>query len=209
MFDNDSVTNIAHQLGYFETIASVDVFGDLQLKHCRGHVLTSRRVARSVFSASNSTVGWFICCRSRDDNVTWSVAPLRFDKRCVLFAKRTRSTPSVTINIAVRAGLICDPAHATGAISPAVEGHRPRTATRLADDIAEALDIRQRGGRASSVRHLGAASDDFADVMALLGHLVQRPSCQRRSSRRGKMAFRVASSASAASAVGRGRPGAP
>ena len=26
VFDNDSVTNIAHQLGYFETIASVDLF---------------------------------------------------------------------------------------------------------------------------------------------------------------------------------------
>ena len=26
VFDSDSVTNIAHQLGYFETIASVDVF---------------------------------------------------------------------------------------------------------------------------------------------------------------------------------------
>ena len=26
VFDNDSVTNIAHQLGYFETIASVDAF---------------------------------------------------------------------------------------------------------------------------------------------------------------------------------------
>ena len=29
VFDNDSVTNIAHQLGYFETIASVDVFTNL------------------------------------------------------------------------------------------------------------------------------------------------------------------------------------
>ena len=35
VFDDDSVTNIAHQLGYFETIATVDVFTGAGLAHRR------------------------------------------------------------------------------------------------------------------------------------------------------------------------------
>jgi zinc protease len=59
VFDNDSVTNIAHQLGYFETIASVDVFRDLLPRIAVVTLDEVAAVARSVFSASNRTVGWF------------------------------------------------------------------------------------------------------------------------------------------------------
>ena len=59
VFENDSVTNIAHQLGYFETIASVDLFlsiGD------RIREVTRDRVAEAaarVLRPTNRTVGWF------------------------------------------------------------------------------------------------------------------------------------------------------
>jgi zinc protease len=59
VFENDSVTNIAHQLGYFETIASVDAFlsiGD------RIRDVTRDRVAKAaarVLRPTNRTVGWF------------------------------------------------------------------------------------------------------------------------------------------------------
>ena len=43
VFDNDSVTNIAHQLGYFETIASVDLFTTRSGAHRRGHARRGRR----------------------------------------------------------------------------------------------------------------------------------------------------------------------
>jgi zinc protease len=59
VFDNDSVTNIAHQLGYFETIASVDVLSDLQPRIAAVTLDEVAAAARSVFSPSNSTVGWF------------------------------------------------------------------------------------------------------------------------------------------------------
>jgi zinc protease len=59
VFDNDSVTNIAHQLGYFETIAGVDVFGGLGGRIAavtRDAVAAS---ARAVLAPSNRTIGWF------------------------------------------------------------------------------------------------------------------------------------------------------
>jgi zinc protease len=99
----------------------------------------------------------------------------------VLLAKRTRSTPSVTINIAVRAGSVCDPADATGAIHLLSKVIDRGTATRSADDIAEALDSRGISLSVTVARHLFSLictclADDFADVMALLADLVQRPS---------------------------------
>jgi zinc protease len=59
VFDNDSVTNIAHQLGYFETIASVDVFRELMPRIAAVTLDEVAAVARTVFSSSNRTVGWF------------------------------------------------------------------------------------------------------------------------------------------------------
>jgi len=59
VFENDSVTNIAHQLGFFETVASVDLFlsvGD------RIRAVTREQVADAaarVLRPANRTVGWF------------------------------------------------------------------------------------------------------------------------------------------------------
>ena len=115
--------------------------------------------------------------------MTPGLAPVRsvLTNGAVLLAKRTRSTPSVTINIAVRAGSICDPADAAGAIHLLSRVIDRGTATRSADDIAEALDSRGISLNVTVARHLFSLictclSDDFADVMALLADLVQRPS---------------------------------
>ncbi len=43
VFDNDSVTNIAHQLGYFETIAGVDVFAVARRARAGRHARSGRR----------------------------------------------------------------------------------------------------------------------------------------------------------------------
>jgi len=59
VFDNDSVTNIAHQLGYFETIASVDIFRDLVPRIAAVTLEQVATVARTVFGSSNRTIGWF------------------------------------------------------------------------------------------------------------------------------------------------------
>jgi zinc protease len=59
VFENDSVTNIAHQLGFFETIASVDLFlsvGDRIRQVTRDQVA---EVAARVLRPTNRTIGWF------------------------------------------------------------------------------------------------------------------------------------------------------
>jgi zinc protease len=59
VFDNDSVTNIAHQLGYYETIAGVDVFGELGARIAAVTREAVAAVARTVLVPSNRTIGWF------------------------------------------------------------------------------------------------------------------------------------------------------
>ena len=59
IFDNDSVTNIAHQIGYFETVATADLFATLA---GRIEEVTLDRVAeaaRTLLAPSNRTIGWF------------------------------------------------------------------------------------------------------------------------------------------------------
>src|SRR5947207_5419556 len=59
VFENDSVTNIAHQLGYFETIASVDLFHTLPARIADVSLEKVADAARTVLTPSNRTVGWF------------------------------------------------------------------------------------------------------------------------------------------------------
>jgi zinc protease len=59
VFDRDSITNIAHQLGYFETVATADVF--TSVGSCIAGVTLEQvgDAARELFRASNRTIGWF------------------------------------------------------------------------------------------------------------------------------------------------------
>jgi len=59
VFENDSVTNIAHQIGYFETIAGADVFTNFRPRIAGVTLEDVADVARAILSESNRTVGWF------------------------------------------------------------------------------------------------------------------------------------------------------
>jgi zinc protease len=59
IFDSDSVTNIAHQLGYFETIGSVDIFTGLEQGIDAVSLEQVNEAAQSLLVESNRTVGWF------------------------------------------------------------------------------------------------------------------------------------------------------
>jgi zinc protease len=59
VFDSDSVTNIAHQLGYFETIANVDAFLDAPSRIAAVTVDSVAAAARRLLPAANRTVGYF------------------------------------------------------------------------------------------------------------------------------------------------------
>jgi zinc protease len=59
VFENDSVTNIAHQLGYYATIASLDSFFSLGSRIAAVTEADVAAAARGRFARSQRTIGWF------------------------------------------------------------------------------------------------------------------------------------------------------
>jgi zinc protease len=99
----------------------------------------------------------------------------------VLISKETRSTPSVAINLGVRAGSACDPDGAPGTVWLLSRVIDRGTSTRSAADIAEELDSRGITLSVNVTRHLFSLvctclADDFQPVMALIGEIVRSPS---------------------------------
>ena len=59
VFESDSVTNIAHQLGYFETIASAGLYASLPARIAAATAEEAAEAARTVLQDSNRTIGKF------------------------------------------------------------------------------------------------------------------------------------------------------
>ena len=59
VFDRDSITNIAHQLGYFETVATTDVFTGVGSSIAGVTLEQVGDAARELFRDANRTIGWF------------------------------------------------------------------------------------------------------------------------------------------------------
>ncbi|MDR1991023.1 MAG: insulinase family protein [Acidobacteriaceae bacterium] len=59
VFDADSITNIAHQIGYFETIAAPDLFDDLPRRIEQTTIDEVCAIARRMLTPANRTIGWF------------------------------------------------------------------------------------------------------------------------------------------------------
>jgi zinc protease len=96
-------------------------------------------------------------------------------------AKETRKTPAVAINVAIRAGSICDRADALGATYVLSRVIDRGTATRSAEAIAEQLDGRGVSLTISVTRHLFSLvctclAEDFESVLGLIGDVVESPS---------------------------------
>jgi zinc protease len=60
VFDQDSVTNVAHQLGYFETIGGSAVFEALPARIAATTIEEVGALAKDMFRVSNRTLGWFV-----------------------------------------------------------------------------------------------------------------------------------------------------
>lgn len=98
----------------------------------------------------------------------------------VITAKQTRKTPAVSINLAIRAGAIVDPAGETGASSLLSRVIDRGTLTMSGADISEALESRGVSLGLAVTRQLftltcTCLAEDFTDVFALLGDIVTRP----------------------------------
>ena len=59
VFENDSVTNLGHQLGFFETVANVDVYRDAPRLIAAVTREEVDRVAKQYLQTRQRTVGWF------------------------------------------------------------------------------------------------------------------------------------------------------
>ncbi len=59
VFDADSVTNVAHQLGFFETIGGVELFLDLPRRIAATSIAEVNQAAALLFTPSNRTIGYF------------------------------------------------------------------------------------------------------------------------------------------------------
>jgi zinc protease len=105
----------------------------------------------------------------------------RLDNGTVVIAKQTRKTPAVTLNIAMRAGAMCDPSGAPGAMHLLARVIDRGTATRSAADIADALDSRGIALTINVTRHLFSIvttclAEDFEAILALAGDILMAPS---------------------------------
>ena len=60
VFENDSVTNIAHQLGYFDTVSSWELFRNVRDRIAQVTPAQVNDVARDCLRAANQTIGWFV-----------------------------------------------------------------------------------------------------------------------------------------------------
>jgi zinc protease len=63
VYDSDSVTDIAHQLGYFETVDRWQTYPDLIPRLVGVTADQVNSVARKYLIAENRTIGWFEPCR--------------------------------------------------------------------------------------------------------------------------------------------------
>jgi predicted Zn-dependent peptidase len=59
VFENDSVTNLGHQLGYFQTVASLDVYQDAPNRIAAVTHDQVDSVAKKYLRTDRRTVGWF------------------------------------------------------------------------------------------------------------------------------------------------------
>ncbi len=63
VYDSDSVTDIAHQLGYFEMIDRWQTYTELLPRLAGVTIDQVNEVARKYLTADNRTIGWFDPCR--------------------------------------------------------------------------------------------------------------------------------------------------
>jgi zinc protease len=108
--------------------------------------------------------------------------PARFvlPNRATLLAKTTTTTPAVAINLAVRAGSVCDPPVQPGTLWLLSRVLDRGTAARSAAEIADALDGRGVTLTITVTRHLFTLAclclaDDFEAVLAILADVLTAP----------------------------------
>lgn len=111
------------------------------------------------------------------------LAPVRtvLGSGAVLTAKAAHAIPAVTIHAAIQAGSVFDPPVHAGLANLVAQTMDRGTATRTSDEIAIDLDNRGASLKVGLNRHIISVSctcltEDFADMLALVGDVVMNPS---------------------------------
>lgn len=114
--------------------------------------------------------------------ISSGLSPLRHElsNGAVALVQETAFSPAVTINLAVRAGSLYEPADVTGLAWFLGRVIDRGTETRSADAIAEGLDDRGVALKVSTNRHVTTLactclSEDFGDVLEVLADIVRHP----------------------------------
>lgn len=98
----------------------------------------------------------------------------------VVTTKETRKTPAVTMNLAIRAGSLCDPPDGVGAMFLLSKLLDRGTARHSTSDIADALETRGASLSLSVNRHILSVlctclSADFDAVLEIIGDILIQP----------------------------------
>ncbi len=114
------------------------------------------------------------------------LAPTRvtLDNGVVVLVRETRKTPAVSINLALRAGSVCDPPATPGAshlLGCVIDRGTRGTTSRSAAEIAEDMEGRGITLTISVTRHLVSMvctclAEDVDPVLTLLGDILMAPS---------------------------------
>jgi zinc protease len=115
------------------------------------------------------------------------LSPVRavLDNGFVTLVKETRKTPIVAINLAVRAGAVCDPAGAAGTTNLLARVMDRGTARLSAADIADVFDSRGVSLSISVTRHLvqlvcTCLVEDFEPIFDVIGEVLMHPDVPER-----------------------------
>ena len=197
MFESDSVTNIAHQLGYFETIASVDLFTSLPQRIAAVTARRGRPPPRERCSAppTGRSAGSTRCrleplTLPRSSAGLWP-ARAALDNGAVVLAKaharRRRPSPSTSRCGRVRSAIPPDAAgrdagccRASSIAAPRRD--RPPRSPRSSTAAASALTITRDAAHPVSLV-CTCLAEDFEPVLALLGDIVMHAVAARRRAR--------------------------
>ena len=173
VYDGDSVTDIAHQLGYFATIATWTTYRELMPRLARVTLGRGQRRRSPLLDAGQP-----------HHRVVRAVPinPLRrtLPGGIVVVAKETNTTPAVTILVGLRAGAYYDPGGAEGTAALLARVLDRGTETRTAADIADELDGRGASLSVIAGRHQLTVSatclaEDFESIFALVAEVIRRP----------------------------------
>ena len=178
VFEADSVTNIAHQIGYFETVTGPGLLRGARVARARGDGRAGRGRRRAPPRARQAD-GRLVPSAGAQGvtTATSGLSPVRhvLPNGAVVIVQETAFSPAVTISMAFRAGSLNEPDDLTGPGVVPRARHRPRH-----DHAVGGRDC--RGARRSRRR---AEGDDEPSRHHAVVHLPVR-GLRRRARRRGR-----------------------